>query len=232
MSKATSDATRRRASGRVARKRERARQRILDATEALLETGSIDEITIGDITNAADVGHGSFYLHFESKEAVLVPIMARRAAAFDEGMQASLTDVHDPAEVLGLSARAFGRHLLRDAMWRWFLTQSKVPVEELQRAFGRFGSRDALAGLAAGRFVVPDAEVASTFGFGGYLSVVVACLAKGTAGAAELDASIDTAVHLLLLTLGIGEDEATRIVRMDHAALREGDPAWRFMKVQ
>ena len=37
--------------------------------------GPIDDIQIKHITEAADVGHGTFYLHFKSKYDVLVPIV-------------------------------------------------------------------------------------------------------------------------------------------------------------
>ena len=206
-------------SGRVARKRAEARRRIVEATDELLRSASMDDITIGDITSAADVGHGSFYLHFDSKEAVLIPIMAHRAAAFDASLQSHLADVDDTAEVLGLSARAFARHILRDDTWRWFLTHSRVPIDEMRRAFGRFGSRDAEAGLAAGRFTVPNHKAASTFGFGGFLAVVVDCLADDEADASELEARIDDAVRILMLTLGLAADDAARIAAVGHPVL-------------
>ena len=49
---------------RVARKKQETRARILAVSEELMRVRPIDQVTIKDITDAADVGHGSFYLHF------------------------------------------------------------------------------------------------------------------------------------------------------------------------
>ena len=49
---------------RVERKRRDARDRIIRQAESLMRNQPIDDITIQDITDAADIGHGTFYLHF------------------------------------------------------------------------------------------------------------------------------------------------------------------------
>ena len=65
---------------RVERKRQAARERIIQAAERLMRSRPVEEVTISDITSAADVGHGTFYLHFSSKYEVLVPIVQAVAA--------------------------------------------------------------------------------------------------------------------------------------------------------
>ena len=74
------------AESRVARKRRAARERIVHEAERLMRERPIDEVTVGDITDAADVGHGTFYLHFKSKYAVLVPITRGIAQQWDDAI--------------------------------------------------------------------------------------------------------------------------------------------------
>ena len=81
------------------------RERIIRAAEVLMEAKPIDEVIISDITNAADVGHGTYYLHFKSKNEVLVPIIQQRAIYWDDVIQRNVRDLQDPAEVLAFSSR-------------------------------------------------------------------------------------------------------------------------------
>jgi AcrR family transcriptional regulator len=54
--------------GRQPRRREETRTRLLEAARALTLERDVEAITIADITARADVGFGSFYHYFDSKE--------------------------------------------------------------------------------------------------------------------------------------------------------------------
>lgn len=77
------------------------RDRILDAAMDLFLERGIGGTTVSDIERAVGLaaGTGSFYRHFPSKEAVLVPALERRLATIFEQMQAERADtaaVDDP----------------------------------------------------------------------------------------------------------------------------------------
>ena len=194
---------------RVERKRMEARARIISAAAALVRERGADAVTIQDITNAADVGHGSFYLHFKSKHEVLLPIMVEAAAALDRRLQAAHVDVSDPAQIMATSARIMGYGIVRDELWQWFLQHSGLPGEDLRRTFGTFSERDFQAGLDSGRFQVADPKVARMFAFGGYVSVLLASFST-----ADPEAMIDSAVEALLRALGVEAHEAARLVKL------------------
>ncbi|NOX51315.1 MAG: TetR/AcrR family transcriptional regulator [Gammaproteobacteria bacterium] len=142
--------------GRVELKRMETRSRIIAATERLLSARPIDDVTLQDITQAAAIGHGSFYLHFKSKYEVLIPIVQARAAQVDGQLRTALAGNDDPAQIMAFSTRVMARMIVSDPLWRWFLSHSGVPVEEMRRAFGRFSNRDFQAG--AGQWEVPGAR--------------------------------------------------------------------------
>ena len=54
---------------RVDRRKERTRNALLGAARQFLSEGRTN-VSIQEITDAADVGFGSFYNHFESKDAL------------------------------------------------------------------------------------------------------------------------------------------------------------------
>src|SRR5881397_4076583 len=59
-----------RASNRFERRRERTRQELLAAATRVLAEKGLDRTKVTDIAAAADVGVGTFYLHFPDKEAL------------------------------------------------------------------------------------------------------------------------------------------------------------------
>jgi AcrR family transcriptional regulator len=202
---------------RVERKRQEARARIIEAASRHFAARGVDAVTIGDITAAADVGHGTFYLHFKSKHEVLLPIMVAAAAALDERVQRQLGAGADPAEVLATSSRYIGRIVVQSDLWRWFLSHSGLPSESLRQAFGAFTHRDLKAGMASGRFSAPDLRTAATFCFGGYVSVLLACF-----DAAEPEPIIDQAAETMLRVLGVDAREAAEIAGRDISDIVSG----------
>ncbi len=56
---------------RHARRRLQTRQRLIDTTLQLILDKGYEAITIQDITDQADLGRGTFYIHFKDKEEVV-----------------------------------------------------------------------------------------------------------------------------------------------------------------
>jgi AcrR family transcriptional regulator len=193
-------------SPRVAQKQARARSRIIEVADKLTKERSVDEVSIKDITEAADVGQGTFYTHFKSKNEVLVPIMQADADQLDAAMQLALQDTDDPALIIGTSGRLMGRYVTTNPRWRWVLENSSVPVDDLQRSFGRFGARDYQRGRDTGDFLEMDATIAQSFCFGGLISVFVMSLRLK-----DPERAIDRAVELSLRALGVPGEKAAHI---------------------
>jgi len=65
---------------RNARRKRETRERLLDAALRLMAERGMAGVTINEITEAADVGFGSFYNYFESKEAIYDAIINPNAS--------------------------------------------------------------------------------------------------------------------------------------------------------
>ncbi|MCB1646230.1 MAG: TetR/AcrR family transcriptional regulator [Pseudomonadales bacterium] len=191
---------------RVERRKLQTRNRILEAAEALMRSRPIDSVTIQDITGTADVGHGSFYLHFKTKYDVLVMIVNNLAAHVDEQLSKMLSDIDDAAEVIATSSRIVGRVIIEDDLWRWLLTSSGVPVEELRKSVEAFHTRDFRKGLQEGRFSINNAEATSAYAFGGFVNCVLGAIGQDDPGA-----QIDNGVELSLRVYGLPPEEARAI---------------------
>ncbi|MGI9327140.1 MAG: TetR/AcrR family transcriptional regulator [Pseudomonadales bacterium] len=191
---------------RVERKRRLTRERIVHEAERLMRTQPLEDITIGDITSAADVGHGTFYIHFKSKYEVLIPITRNMAERWDQALQQATSHLEDPAEVVAISVRYMGRAVIADPLWRWMLKHSGMPMDDMRNAIGRFAARDFGRGLQSRRFQVADLPAANSFLIGGFVTSLLASVDSENS-----DEAIDHMAELILRTLGIGVEEASPI---------------------
>ncbi len=70
------------AGSRRARKKERTRRQIYEAAMELFAVDGFDGVTISSICDRADVGRGTFFLHFPSKSALLFEFSQKVADEF------------------------------------------------------------------------------------------------------------------------------------------------------
>jgi AcrR family transcriptional regulator len=200
--------------GRVERRRARVRQRILEVTERLAEARGVDEVTLEDITEAADVARRTFYHYFESKHAALVPIARERARSLSRRIDRVTEAIEDPAEVLATALRHTLRSLPEDPLCAWFVFRSGLPQQRLREGIGESGQRDVMRGVESGRFLLDNPSVVAAL-LGG---AVIGALAGRLEGALD-DAGLDEAVEYVLRLLGVPVEEARDIAHRPLAPL-------------
>ena len=193
-------------SPRVQRKREKARQRILDAAEKLMRAQGVEGVTIQDITDAADVGHGTFYTHFKTKMDVLVPIAEATAKRLTRRMDKMTADMDDAAEIVSISVRHMLHAIEKDPLWTWFLCNSKLPMDDMRRGVDGSGARDVRQGIEQGRFAPMSEAVAESFLLGALIGVVQERLTK-----AHDEKTVEEAAEMTLRTLGLSPAEAKEL---------------------
>jgi AcrR family transcriptional regulator len=84
------------------------RDEILDATERmLLETGSVQAVSIRAVGDAVGVTPPSIYRHFADKTTLIFEVCARHFTALEDHIVAALAGVEDPVERLATMGRAY-----------------------------------------------------------------------------------------------------------------------------
>src|SRR5437868_15242893 len=91
--------------GRRESKRTATRARLLQSARELIGEGGFDAVTIADITNRAEVGFGTFYGYFETKDAVVREVIVDAIERLAEANDALTADLDDPAEVMSVAIR-------------------------------------------------------------------------------------------------------------------------------
>ncbi|GHG99969.1 TetR family transcriptional regulator [Streptomyces lanatus] len=199
------------APGRVDRRRARTRSALVEAAQRLLAEGRSD-VPILEITELADIGVGSFYNHFDSKEE-LFHVATEEALEWWGALMDRLTaDIEDPAVAYAQSFRMTGRlHRRHPELSRVLLNQG-LELARSERGLAPRAFHDIRAAMDAGRFEVEDLDLALAM-------TAAAVLALGSLLHAQPDRddarSADLVTRSLLRQFGIPADEAERICSLD-----------------
>lgn len=143
---------------RSARKKALMRRKLIEGARRVMGEKGVEATTIKDITEAADVGFGSFYSYFDSKEEIMREAAQEVLHGFSEALDAYTVTLDDPVDVM---ATAFGNFLLvarTDPVLCWFLVRAGDVDPELSRDNLRRMQRDLERGVAAGTFHIENME--------------------------------------------------------------------------
>ncbi len=192
---------------RLERRKQRTRSALIQAAQAFLAAGK-SNVPVLEITQAADVGMGSFYNHFDSKEelfeAAVADALDNHGALLDQ-----LTEpFDDPAETFACSFRLTGRLFRRRPQESQILLVNGLNLMSAERGLGPRALRDIELGAAAGRFTVDDPKLALAVAAGSLLG-----LGKLLQEEPERDdaAATDRVTEGVLRLFGIPADEAREI---------------------
>jgi len=88
---------------RFERRREKTRIDLLEAAERVIALKGYHNTRIADIATEADVGLGTFYLHFKTKNEIFIELIDYGAGKLREELIQAKTGVNDPAEKLRIT---------------------------------------------------------------------------------------------------------------------------------
>ena len=147
---------------RGARHRLRTRARLVAAARRLFGRRDVHEVAIADIADEADVGVGTFYNHFRSKQELFDVASAEAAAALAESLQRLVVPLADPAERVAACVRYVLRLVDEDPEWATFVVRASEgtprPAAQVIAPLERY----VFGGIACGRFLGDDPAVAAT----------------------------------------------------------------------
>jgi AcrR family transcriptional regulator len=184
----------------------RTRARLVAVGRHLIGTRGLEGTAVADIAQEADVGVGSFYNYFRSKDELLAAVAAETSAALGDVLDRLTAGMADPAEIVAACVRHVVRMVDRDPTWARFVVRASDGVAELIWRFAAPIERHVLAGIERGRFMSDDQVVATNAVGGALLQVMRAKLRGGVAR----DADRILAEQLLRL-LGIERELARAI---------------------
>jgi AcrR family transcriptional regulator len=196
--------------GRLDRRKARTRAALIEAAQALLAEGRTN-VPIQEITEAADLGTGSFYNHFESKDDLFRAAKSDALEKQADLLDAATVGIDDPAVVFAQSFRLVGRvHRALPELSKTVLSEGLAAVSATSGMVPR-ARRDIQAAAEAGRFTVHDLDAVM-------ITVVGASLALGWMlhDRPDLDDAVttDLVTRDILRVLGMTSRQADKICSM------------------
>src|ERR1700722_19310838 len=145
--------------GRLQRRKQRTRAALVKAAQRLIAEGKVN-VPVLEITRAADVGMGSFYNHFDSKEQLFEAAVADVLDAHGAMLDRLTESIDDPAETFATSFRLSGRLFRQRPQESEILLAHGTALLSSERGLAPRALRDIRAGVDAGRSHVDARELA------------------------------------------------------------------------
>lgn len=201
--------------GRVARRQRRNREALIAAARDIMTEKGVEAATMLEIAERADVGAGTVYNYFKSKDDLAIAVL--EALMYDLGLRIQdVTDTfEDPAQVYAYGIRTVLDTATNDVRWAQMLNRSEVIADAMFRMMGPFAIRDLRLASQAGRFEVSNAELVWRLTTHALIGASLAI----TTGQLPASASDQIIVRLLCMT-GIGANAAVELASRPRPALR------------
>jgi AcrR family transcriptional regulator len=191
---------------RVDRRKRRNREALIQAGYEVMARKGIDAATMSEIAELADVGAGTVYNYFASKDELAMYVMEQVMDRLAQRIEAVTNSFSDPAQVYAFGIRNVMKAAISDQRWRRLLRRSEVIAGAMYRVMGPYAIRDIRNAVAAERYRVEDAELAWRQATHAIVGFSLAVCDKNI-----LPEKIDEAVVNLLGMVGVNREEAWEI---------------------
>jgi AcrR family transcriptional regulator len=197
--------------GRVQRRQQRTRAQLTRAAAGIIADKGVEGLRLREVTDAADVGFGSFYNYFGSKEDLVEAVVLDLMSALAQTLIAHVEQFDDPAEAASAAHRWFVRNATEDpATARLMVNLDQADVQFQERILP-FGQRLLETGMAQGRFApMPSPVTTLSYVVGATIAVTRAVLDGRLGPQAESETA-----EVLLHALGLDAVQAKDIAYRD-----------------
>lgn len=192
---------------RLERRKMRTRAALISAAQGFIAAGKFN-VPVLEITQAADVGMGSFYNHFDSKDQLFQAAVNEVLDQLGALLDTLTAEDEDPAETFARSFRLIGRLFRRRPEMSRVLLNSGLTMISADRGLAPRALRDIDVAARAGRFTVDDPVLALSLAGGALMG-----LGQLLNDHPERDdaAAADSATRAVLMMFGVSAAEAAEI---------------------
>ena len=137
-------------------RKERTRRALLSAARQLVLERGHKKTSIKQITDHADVGLGTFYNYFATKQHVFEGVLGEIREAFRERLDAVRVPLKDPATLVAVTTGYALREAVENEEWHRFLARSGLPRDQVLMQSSKQRHADLDWGRQSGRFRIDD----------------------------------------------------------------------------
>ena len=191
-------------------RRARSRATLMAAAYELFAMHGSEAPTIDDVLRRAALAKGTFYNHFKTRDDLFRAVADEIADSIDAVILQSFENIDDPAMRICIAFRVFVRYAIADRArgWIWLRTMpisGPLSLDTRSSILSEF-----TAAIETGRFTIRSVELATDLGLGLQLMTIRRMLTEE-----QEESYIDAAAKLLLVSLGVEEEEAAIMSRFE-----------------
>lgn len=152
---------------RTQKRRAKTRIKLVKAAYAIMSKKGIDSTTIQEITESADVGFGTFYNYFSTKDEIAARVLDCIVNTLGQrnDLANKAAKVRDPVLIVSNSVRFVAREMMTNPIWQWWLKRPDLMVERMRAGFKAFGMRDIHKAIEAGSYRIARDDLDTAWSF-------------------------------------------------------------------
>lgn len=210
---------------RLERRKLRTRRALIRAAQGFIAQGKTS-VPILEITQAADVGMGSFYNHFATKEELFDAALADALDDLGALLDTFTGAISDPAEAFAANYRLSGRLFRYRPQEAALLLAHGGSLILSNRGLSPRALRDITAAIDQGRFTIDDPELGLAIAGGMFVGLATLLRERPERDTAE---TVDAVTERLLRTLGMTPKQARTLRQKelpDISVLHDSPDRW------
>jgi AcrR family transcriptional regulator len=197
------------AGSRLERRLERARRNLIQAAAEIIAVKGTEGLRLREITDRADVGFGSFYTHFASKEELIAAVVRDTVETLSAPVIVESTKAIDAAEAAAMAHVWFIRLATTDPQTAQLIVNLERADVIVELAVDQNARELLERGMNSGRFRKMDIEPTLAFAVGATIAVMRGVLE----GRLDSVAAETASTEAFLGVLGVAAPEAAEIAK-------------------
>lgn len=189
--------------GRVARRQRRNREALIRAASDVMSEKGIDAATMLEIADRADVGAGTVYNYFRSKDDLAVAVLEEVMQGLALRVESATAGYEDAARIYAVTLMTVLETATSDARWKQLLNRSGIVADVMFRRMGPFTIDLLSRAKATGRLQAGDPELTWRLSTHAIVGFGLAVIRKEVA-----PVSLPTAAIRLMSLAGLDASEA------------------------
>ena len=193
---------------RMARRRQRTRQQLLDATQKLILDQGYEDTSAEAVAELADLGRSTFYNHFDNKQDAVLAMLTPHYHDYGDVAYVPLEATLDRAESVARSSLRVFTAMTRDPLTRKLVDRPRFLARAIAESQGDFIVRDFTEGVMQGRFkFAVSTESLMTILNWSWVGMLITAINQDS-----IDEASAEWTRFLLLNLGIPQDEIEGLI--------------------
>jgi len=185
---------------RQARRKEMTRRKLLTAAMEVFNEKGINDTTVNDITELADVAYGTFYNYFTSIEELAPQVIRLKVHDHLEQLKNKLKGHENIVVIVAISVRELAKKVMSDKTMHWLSERPVIMVNELMSSLYEDADAQHRIGEETGQFSLPGTRKQlhqfCSWGFTGMLQ-------EGLKNPPDPDELADAMARIYLRVLGV-----------------------------